>query len=235
MPAPNPFDLVVRPLWATPFFSRLWCDHPQVASDILQHLYSLRDRQTENIESRVASRAKSGRGLYESQFDLFTDPHLALQRLVGFIRTSLAEAVCLINGSELTPADVIVEFIDSWYHITNSGGFHDAHFHNGCSWCGVYYLRIGTSGVTQNGGAPNGGSRFYSPLATGGGYRDYGNKYLTAFVDPPIHDGLLILFPSYLLHSGLPYSGPEDRVVLAFNARVYVTDAAAGKIRMSVA
>jgi hypothetical protein len=32
----------------------------------------------------------------------------------------------------------------------------------------------------------------------------------------------LLLFPAYLWHSGLPYRGEEDRIVLAFNARVFV-------------
>lgn len=95
----------------------------------------------------------------------------------------------------------------------------------------MYYLQVGAAGAGAADGAPNGGTRFYSPLAGGGRYQDYGNKYITAFVDPPIRDGLLILFPSYLLHSGLPYTGNEDRIVLAFNARVYVTDAAAARIR----
>lgn len=98
-----------------------------------------------------------------------------------------------------------VDFVDSWFHVTNDGGFHDAHYHSGCSWCGIYYVQTGESGTRTEGGAPNGGNRFYSPLATGGGYRDLGNEYPgTTYLDPPVRDGLLILFPSYLLHSALP-------------------------------
>ena len=93
----------------------------------------------------------------------------------------------------------------------------------GCSWCGIYYLQIGESGQRSDGGAPNGGNRFYSPLRVGGGYKDFGNQYLDFnFVDPPIQDGLLILFPSYLMHSGLPYHGEKDRIVISFNSQVTV-------------
>ena len=40
----------------------------------------------------------------------------------------------------------------------------------------------------------------------------------SAYVDPPPRDGLLILFPSYLLHSALPYRGERDRIVISFNS-----------------
>lgn len=68
--------------------------------------------------------------------------------------------------------------------------------------------------------SPNGGSRFYSPIPLG--YRDFGNRYLFEEMDAPIQDGLLILFPSYLRHSGLPYHGTRDRIVIAFNARIFL-------------
>jgi hypothetical protein len=140
---------------------------------------------------------------------------------VGFIRSTLASAVCIAN-QEGIPQQIEVDFPDSWYHITNQNGFHDAHWHHGCSWCGIFYLRLGGSGQRSSKGAPNGGSRFYNPAICGGGYRDFGNKYLSSSIDAPIENGLLLLFPSYLLHSGLPYSGQEDRVVIAFNAKVFL-------------
>ena len=71
---------------------------------------------------------------------------------------------------------------------------------------------------------PNGGNRFYSPLSVGGLLMDYGNKYLNVTsVTPPISDGLLLVFPSFLMHSALPYSGVEDRIVIAFNSRSHLT------------
>jgi hypothetical protein len=48
------------------------------------------------------------------------------------------QAVAHVNGSQLDPSRIRVEIRDSWFHITNSGGFHDAHTHGGCSWCGIY-------------------------------------------------------------------------------------------------
>ncbi|MEO8269541.1 MAG: putative 2OG-Fe(II) oxygenase, partial [Aureliella sp.] len=189
-------------------------------SSILTRLRQMQADQVHTIDSNVAVRAKSAQGLYESGFDLFQDVDPSLKLLIEFIENSLALAISLANNQEARPQDVAIEFVDSWYHITNQGGFHDAHVHHGCSWCGIYYLQLGSSGERGQHAAPNGGSRFYCPFNLGGGYRDFGNKYLSTSIDAPIQDGQLLLFPSYLMHSGLPYTGELDRVVIAFNARV---------------
>ncbi len=204
------------------FFTRRWNLYAQEGPSVLAFLKQLQAEQAKKIDSGVAVGAKSAEGLYESRFDLFLHQEESLRKLVKFIEGTLALAVCVANNQESLPQDVQIDFIDSWYHITNDGGFHDAHVHHGCSWCGIFYLELGASGRRYGNSAPNGGSRFYCPFNLGGNYRDFGNKYLTASVDPPIENGLLLLFPSYLMHSGLPYRGEQDRVVIAFNAQSHV-------------
>jgi uncharacterized protein (TIGR02466 family) len=220
MAAHPPRELGVKQAWATTFYQRIWSDHGAQSPAIVRHLADLKLRQSRAVESGVARRAKPAAGLYESPFDLFQDPHPELQALVAFIRETLQVAVSHINSNIAPPEALEVHFPDSWYHITQDGGFHDAHTHSGCSWCGIYYLRLGEYSASGQ-EAPNGGSRFYSPLPTGGRYQDFGNAYLRDFsLDPPLSEGLLLLFPSYLLHSGLPYRGASDRAIIAFNARI---------------
>jgi uncharacterized protein (TIGR02466 family) len=212
-------DLTPRSFWATPFYQRSWSDHATEATGIISHLCDIKSRETARIASGVAPAAKSATGLFESNFDLFASPHPGLAKFVAFAAETVRAAVAHVNGSRLNPDQLRVSFPDSWFHITNGGGFHDAHYHGSCSWCGIYYLQAGDSGRGPERGAPNGGNRFYSPLACGGGYKDYGNQYLDmTYVDPPPRDGLLILFPSYLLHSALPYRGERDRIVISFNS-----------------
>jgi uncharacterized protein (TIGR02466 family) len=216
----GPFDLKPLQAWATPFYQRLWAEHPAEAPSIIAHLYDLKARSTARIASGVAPAAKSPAGLFESEFDLFADPHPGIAKFVALATETVQAAVSHVNGSRMEPARLKVNFPDSWFHITTDGGFHDAHYHGGCSWCGIYYLQAGEAGRGPDRSAPNGGNRFYSPLAAGGGYTDYGNKYLDLpYIDPPPKDGLLILFPSYLLHSALPYRGTQDRIVISFNSR----------------
>lgn len=216
------FGLSGTQVWPTMFFHRLWHLHHEQSEQILTFLRHLKTKQESRIASGVAVGAKSSQGLYEGNFDLFLESDESLQKLVSFIRATLASAVSIANENETPASNISVRFMDSWYHVTNDSGFHDAHFHHGCSWCGIYYLRLGASGVREGASAPNGGSRFYSPIGLGGGYRDYGNKYQSATIDVPLTEGMLLLFPSYLMHSGLPYRGAEDRVVIAFNAQAHL-------------
>jgi uncharacterized protein (TIGR02466 family) len=219
----QPAPLACQQFWATSFYAFLWPEHPREAPGILEFLYRLRDQQAARVASGVAAGAKSGYGLFEGDFDLFARDHPGLARLKAFIVESVRRAIVHVHGGQDDAARIAVEISDGWYHITNQGGYHDAHVHGGCSWCGIYYLQIGESGQRQEGGAPNGGSRFYSPLWRGGTHQDYGNRYMSqSYVDPPIQDGMLLLFPSYLLHSGLPYSGTKDRVVIAFNTKSFL-------------
>jgi uncharacterized protein (TIGR02466 family) len=216
-----PSDLVVKQFWPTTFYSRPWSEHPAEAPGIIEYLYGLKANQTARIASGVAVGAKSSAGLFESNFDLFAADHSGLNKLKTFVGQTVQMAAAHVNGAQIDAHRLRVAVVDAWFHITNDGGFHDAHFHGGCSWCGIYYLQVGDSGKRTNGSAPNGGNRFYSPLRTGGGFKDFGNQYLDFnYIDVPLRDGLLVLFPSYLMHSGLSYRGEKDRIVISFNSQV---------------
>ncbi len=216
-----PPDLIVKQFWPTIFYQRPWPDHAVRAPALIELLYALKAQASANIASGVAPAAKSSQGLFESDFDLFANSDANLQALRGFFDETVRLAVSHVNGGRIDPARLQVEFRDSWCHITNGGGFHDAHTHGGCSWCGIFYVRAGDSGRREGTGAPNGINRFYSPLGVGGAYRDIGNEYLNAtYIDPPPRDGNLILFPSYLWHSALPYRGDVDRIIISFNSRI---------------
>ncbi len=205
-------------LWPSMVFFRLWPEFEQNREALIQSIQRLKATQTTSIESQIALAAKPNSGLYESHFDLFTLEIAPVQNLVRFIESSLKQAIQVAH-SETRPMERLeIRFSDSWYHITTQGGFHDAHWHNDCSWCGIFYVELGEYQINAN-ATPNGGSRFYCPIGQGGAYKDAGNRYLHPHYDPPLQEGLLFIFPSHLLHSGLPYFGLSDRIVIAFNAQ----------------
>ena len=157
---------------------------------LLDCLNALKAKAAANIASGVAPAAKSAHGLFESDFDLFDVGDANVQALRGFCDETVRLAAAHVNGGRTDPARLRVEFRDSWFHITNGGGFHDVHGHGGCSWCGIFYVRAGDSGRREGASAPNGVNRFYSPFGSGGAYRDAGNEYLNFnYIDPPPRDG----------------------------------------------
>lgn len=226
VPSQSGFSLQSKVAWPTTLFTRHWRDHALHGPGMIDEFYRMKSEQQRNIESGVALGAKSAHGLYESRMDLFdTTEHPDVRQLGRFCASTVRRAVWEINGREVDAKRIRVSFQDSWYHITNDSGFHDAHFHGGCSWCGIYYVQAADSAQSQGVGAGNGVSRFYSPFGRGGMVDDYGNHYLSmGLLDFPPRDGVLVLFPAYLLHSGLPYSGKKDRILVAFNACAHLTD-----------
>lgn len=210
--------------WPSTLFFSDWSDQATRAPAIIDHLRERAKEFKQPIASGVATSAKSAEGLIESPLDLFdstSEPNL--MTLIAWLTGCIRAAVSKVNGNVVPPEKLLVEFCQSWFHITNDGGFHDAHSHGDCSWCGIYYLAEGDPDTVPRTGsaiAGNGINRFYGPLPSGGIVRDYGNAYLgRSYVDVQPINGRLVLFPAYLLHSALPYSGATDRVILSFNSR----------------
>jgi uncharacterized protein (TIGR02466 family) len=211
-----------RSIWATTVYFFRWADHGDEAPRIIGHLYEVQKRETQNIASGIALSSKPERGLFESKFDLFESAHPGLRQLTSFIGNALCHAVSQENQGRVAPNQLRASVVESWFHITNDGGFHDSHRHHHCSWCGIYYMQAGDIEPPAPGGsARNGVNRFYSPIGLGGTFLDEGNAHLqnTDFDVIP-EDGILMLFPSYLAHSALPYRGEQDRIAIAFNAQI---------------
>ncbi len=210
--------------WPTTLYTSDRPENAARAPAIIDHLKESAKAFKTPIASGIATSAKSGEALIESPLDLFqTTSEPNLMTLLAWIGGCVRAAVSNANGGKVPPEKLRLEFTESWFHITNNGGFHDAHTHGNCSWCGIYYLAAGdpdtvpASGSTKAG---NGVNRFYGPLPTGGMARDYGGNYLGRYyIDVQPIESRLVVFPSYLLHSALPCFAASDRIVLAFSTR----------------
>src|SRR5262245_6346661 len=123
---PEMLVLTVKQFWTTNFYQRTWPEHAAEAPAIIEYLYGIRAKATTPIASGVAPAAKSGHGLFESAFDLFADSYPGLDRLKAFIGQTLQMAAAHANGSTVEARRLRVTVVDSWFHVTNDGGFHDA-------------------------------------------------------------------------------------------------------------
>lgn len=183
-----------------------------------QYIDDCCDAQTEDIASLVAVAAK--RGLKESDFDFLNHAPGSFDNLKSFFVEAVEMAAWQCNADCWTAdAQLAVDVVESWYHVSHFGAVHDAHTHPNCSWCGIFCIDSGEAGE-QKGGA----NRFYDPRTNAAAYMDAGNAYLDAegFWDIYPKSGQLIIFPAFLRHSALAYFSDVARVVLAFNCQVHL-------------
>ena len=223
--------IMINEAWPSTLFLCDWGAFDQHAEGLTKAIRAEAGTYSEPVASGIARSAKPAEGLIESPLQFFRtnqDPHV--QALAQWCASNIKAAVSKMNGGEVPPERLQVEFCDSWFHITSTGGFHDAHVHGNCSWCGIFYLNAGQSGEVPDDGANvagNGINRFYSPISSGGLMKDYGNAYLgRSYLDVEPKNGRLVLFPAFLLHSALPYQGKEDRIIVSFNSRTRVAPGA---------
>lgn len=201
-------------VWPTCIFTMKWADHSLYALDLQKNIDEWSNTED---ESTIARHVK--KNLYESKFNYFDQNIECVQELQKFMLTAVSEICKDMNGDIwIKNKKYGIEITESWFHITKNGGYHDTHSHPMHSWSGIYYLNIGETQLETK----NGINRFYAPFKSD--YVDRGNQYLTNIWDVVPKNGLLVLFPSYLLHSALPYFGKNPRYVIAFNARVLDAD-----------
>jgi len=191
--------------------------HQQLKQPLLDFIYDYQSKQQEAVASQVAPTAK--RQLFESELTLMDELDPAIQQTRSLLEELVSEIATEINQPywpEGAEGNALIT--ESWFHITQKGGYHDAHSHPNCSWCGIYYLDVGDCDFDLRSGV----NRFYDPRNCADHYLDAGSQYLnsTGIWDVAPSEGQIVIFPSYLKHSALPYFGEKDRVILAFNCTV---------------
>ncbi|MDN3650569.1 TIGR02466 family protein [Reinekea marina] len=211
------FEIEPIDLWQTQCFVTSNPYHSLQKESLLASIYNDASSTNVAIKSEVATSAKQH--LKESALDFLTREDADLQALNSFLSELIVTVAADVNnGFWPEQANAEATITESWYHITQQGGYHDAHSHPNCSWCGIYYVEPGDVDTDRKSGV----NRFYDPRNNADHYLDAGSQYLnsTGILDMTPSEGQIVIFPSYLKHSALPYFGQKDRVVIAFNARV---------------
>ncbi|WP_230390789.1 putative 2OG-Fe(II) oxygenase [Reinekea sp. G2M2-21] len=210
-------DIEAIELWNSQCFITENPYHTMLQEALRNSIYDDIGELNATVQSEVAVTAKAN--LAESELDFLDRDNADIQTLNVFL-SDLINTIAADVNQPFWPedAEAYATIVESWYHVTRNGGYHDAHSHPNCSWCGIYYLDIGDSDFTRR----NGLNRFYDPRVNADHYLDAGSQYLngTGIWDIEPKDGQIVIFPSYLKHSALPYFGDKDRIVIAFNARV---------------
>lgn len=205
-------------LWQTQLFITQNPYHNLLKEALIRLIYQdVGTEGSDQIKSDVAVTAK--KHLMESELDFLDQPDADVQTLNVYL-SELINMIATELNQPFWPDDAESEttLIESWYHVTRHGGYHDIHSHPNCSWCGIYYLQSDGTDFDERSGI----NRFYDPRTNADHFLDAGASYLNAngILDIEPAEGQVVIFPSYLMHSALPYFGEQDRIVIAFNARV---------------
>jgi uncharacterized protein (TIGR02466 family) len=141
--------------------------------------------------------------------------------LLAFARDAATQLTTDREGRSVRP-DWLAE---AWANINEAGGSNACHYHPGSFWSGSYYVNDGGCAddpalggefeiFDPRGPAP----MMHAPLLKYGG--EDGLSAGSAETIRP-RPGLMLLFPSYLLHAVRPYRGTALRISVAFNFGLY--------------
>ncbi len=240
---PRPVETAgLRQLWATPMGVHHFDGAAEVNPLLVRIFGALRstrlaEAQAAAGDARAAAEPQAAAGappFFASDDDLLQRIRIGeWQRLVRFFVESLRDTTKAANAGAWPASglDLRIALNGVWFQISSGGAFHDVHTHGNCSWSGVYIVQVDPPEERRRHavyGAANGSTRFYGPWfdKLGGAQVDLGNAYLQPpHVDVEPVEGQLVLFPSWLAHQAMPYSGQRERVIVSFNASVH---AAAG-------
>lgn len=98
-----------------------------------------------------------------------------------------------------------------WANVLPPGGWNAPHHHFPQHWSGTYYVSVGRVGGTP--GDPSGMIEFLNPSPVQAAWHA-GN-----FAVAP-KDGMLVLFPSAIVHLVHAHANPEPRISLAYNLNI---------------
>lgn len=162
---------------------------------------------------RLANNPVSNVGGWQSQPDLMSWQVPELERFNQWIN----QAFGAVMAREFGTTEFKTRYsVMGWANVNEYGDYNRTHIHSNYHWSGVYYVEIGQPNPSL---MPNGAIEFLDPRPAIGVFDFPG---ITATGTWTIHPetGLMLLFPSWLRHSVLPYFGEGTRITIAFNLRV---------------
>lgn len=204
--------------FATPFLTLKHPAHERLNPRLLAYFKTL-EQQGERNPNQTPSHQVA---IFESDFDLFKRDHPAIKTLALFCEQAIWYCVRQMNGYSEQECRKMELTIDSWFHITETGGYISNHNHPNASWSAVYMV---DPGDLDDDTPDSGQISFKDPRPHANMYLDEGNykmryPFSIGSVNFRMLAGDLMLFPSWLVHEVKPYTGKRPRVTVALNCAV---------------
>lgn len=204
-----------RQLFATPFLVA----PVNEAADINPHL----SRIILAHAARSAGVARSNAGGWQSEADFADWGGWAAEALLTAAQSLASLVTAVETDGGVVPGGPPWQ-VNAWANINGPGHSNRPHHHPAAFWSGVYWVDDGS----DDDGAGVGGEfemqdprgilpAFYAPrlrYAVPGGLTAGREDFFTP------RSGVLVMFPSWLVHGVRPYTGGRTRISVAFNLSV---------------
>ena len=173
---------------------------------LVAHVTALRD-----AEANAPAVSRSGIGGWRTGDDFLQaeapSPRALRDLMAGAVQELLATAKPGAIEGRITR-------LYGWANLNRAGDYNTIHSHPTSQWSGVYYASVGQSDPAR----PLGGVIEFqdprgAPQAQPFPGFDFGHKLRLV-----PEAGLLLVFPSWLLHMVHPFHGQGERISIAFNA-----------------
>jgi uncharacterized protein (TIGR02466 family) len=185
--------------------------------------YMLKNVDTLNAELRelilerertTPSAAKSNIGGWQSQVDFLNWGGSAVATLGRYLASAVEIATTQL---QLVAPNLNIQFdLIAWAAVNRKGHYNTSHVHPMATWSGVYYVDPGD----QPGNGPGAVLEFEHPIQAMVMNFFPGLLPSTLLVRPEA--GLVVLFPSSLVHSVRMYHGERPRICVPFNAHTRI-------------
>lgn len=150
---------------------------------------------------------------WHSQRDLFKRPEESFKALNADIAVALRQvARDLCQDFATSSYDMLCE---GWVNVNGKGAFNAPHDHAAFHFSGCYYVH-----VPQATAGRSGSIEFLDPRSLGGQAGDAALGFLFPKFRFEPKPGQLLIFPAYLRHWVYPNQEDENRVSIAFNAKL---------------
>ncbi|MCM8557134.1 TIGR02466 family protein [Sphingomicrobium sediminis] len=199
----------VRSLFPTPLAVIRIEDHERINAELMKEIAARREKEQGII--------RSNREGWHSGLDFFQRKEPAHRELAQAIMKAVAALTRRMGGKATDYENLRLE-CDGWVNVNPEGGYNTPHDHPGSFWSGAYYVSVPDKSADKN---PNSGAiEFIDHRSAPAGQGLVKAPSLAGIQTFHPNAGTLLVFPSGAKHWVHPNTSEEDRVTIAFNARV---------------
>ena len=170
-------------------------------------------KDCESWRSNSQGISRSNKKGWHSENDLFHRPEASFKALCEAIHQCIL-AVTRKSAPSLEFDNIEIQY-NGWININPTNAFNSPHRHAGYMWSGTYYVRIPESADKYSGVI-----EFFDPRNLDMSNRIKESEMFAERLKFNPKSGELVIFPSYLLHWVTPNQESDERVSIAFNARI---------------